>query len=228
MNDLLSDCEPMATSKLPWNSCGEHFHSSSMLSYQNKIEHNYAQGISPKEYDVQGDKIVEVSSDSVQKCELMTTSDIISNTAISQHSGSSDDANEHVHTSTLLSHHCLLQPYLDHNYAKVHPLCDNSTLLDNEMDSTRMDEETINITELNKKLMDENENVKSTLEQLKDQHSELAIQDTQGRVSNIALSIIEEHQKRLKNPTAARRETYSADLRKFAITMHGFSPKAYR
>ena len=87
------DFELMTTSEVildsdPWGSSAdgkEQLNFSSMLSYRNNLEHYYAQGISPREYNVQGDEIMEASSDSAQECKLMTTSDAILNTANSQH-----------------------------------------------------------------------------------------------------------------------------------------------
>ena len=52
--------------------------------------------------------------------------------------------------------------------------------------------------------------------------------DVQDSKSVFADAIICEYKKRLKTSNNNRKEPYSDDMKKFALTMHGYSPKAYR
>ena len=63
---------------------------------------------------------------------------------------------------------------------------------------------------------------------LKGNMTELAFEDLQSNYSTFGAEIVTAYQKRLKRSSNYTKEKYSDEMRKFAITMHGYSPKSYR
>ena len=72
--------------------------------------------------------------------------------------------------------------------------------------------------------------LRDALKDLKGKISELAFEDLdlQNNSTNFAAQILTAYKKRLKRSSNYTNEKYSDEIKKFAITMHGYSPKLYR
>ena len=77
---------------------------------------------------------------------------------------------------------------------------------------------------------DENLSLRDALKDLKGKISELAFEDLdlQNNSTNFAAQILTAYKKRLKRSSNYTNEKYSDEIKKFSITMHGYSPKLYR